>query len=135
MEFRILGAFEVSHEGHPLPLAGAKPKAVLAILLLHANEIVSSDRLADELWSHPPLKARATLQVYVAQLRTLFDPGRSRGEQGRMLLTRSPGYLLQIAPDQLDSQRFERLLGEGSAARAVGDAPTAAVLLREALSL
>jgi DNA-binding SARP family transcriptional activator len=135
MELKILGAFEVSHEGRPLPLAGAKPKAVLAILALHANEVVSSDRLAEELWSRPPETARAALQVYVAQLRKLFDPGRSRGEQGSVLLTRFPGYLLQIAPDQLDSHRFERLLREGSATRAGGDASTAAVLIREALSL
>ena len=119
MELKILGAFEVFHEGRPLPLAGAKPKAVLAILPLHANEVVSSDRLAEELWSRPPDTARATLQVYVAQLRKLFDPDRSRGDQGRVLLTRSPGYLLEIAPDQLDAQRFERLLGEGP--RAAGD--------------
>ena len=135
MEFRILGAFGVSDGGRPLPLAGAKPKAVLAILLLHAGEIVSGDRLAEELWSRPPTRARAALQVYVAQLRKLFDPERSRGEEGSVLLTRSPGYMLEIGPDQLDSQRFERLLGEGSAARAGGDAATAGALLREALSL
>jgi DNA-binding SARP family transcriptional activator len=135
MELRILGAFEVFHEGSPLPVAGAKPKAVLAILALRANEIVSSDRLAEELWSSPPETARATLQVYVAQLRKLFDPERTRGAQGSVLLTRSPGYLLQIRPDQLDSQRFERLLRDGTAARAAGDAASAALQLREALSL
>ena len=135
MEFKILGAFEVAHEGQSLPLVGAKPRAVLAILLLHANEIVSSDRLAEELWSRPPQTARATLQVYVAQLRKLFDPERSRGEEGSTLLTRSPGYLLQLAPDQLDSWRFERLLGEGTAELASGDAAAAAAPLHEALSL
>ena len=135
MELKILGAFEASREGRPLAIAGAKPKAVLAILALHANEVVSSDVLAEELWSQPPDTARATLQVYVAQLRKLFDPERSRGEQGSVLLTRPPGYLLEIAPAQLDSQRFERLLREGSAARAIGDAATGATLLRDALSL
>ena len=135
MEFRILGPLAVSHMGSPLPLAGAKPKAVLAVLLLHANEIVPSDRLVEELWDRPPESARAALQVYVAKLRKLFDPGRSRGAQGSVLLTRAPGYVLQIDPDELDSQRFERLLGEGGAARAAGDPAAAAELLREGLSL
>ena len=66
MEFRILGPLEVSHAGRELPLAGSKQRAVLAILLLHANEVVSTDRLIHELWSeHPPPSAAKSLQVYI----------------------------------------------------------------------
>lgn len=135
MDFSILGAFVVSHEGRPLPLTGAKPKGVLAILLLNANEIVSSDRLIEELWDSPPGTARAAVQVYVAQLRKLFDPDRARGAQGTMLLTRPPGYALHVSADQVDSQRFEQLLREGTETRAAGEAAVAAKLLREALAI
>ena len=135
MEFRILGALEVSVDGEPLALAGAKPKAVLAILLLHANEVVSTDRLMDDLWGRPPDTARAALQVYIAQLRKLLEPDRERGEPGRVLLTRSPGYVLQVEPNQLDSARFERLLADARAARGDGRPHDAGDRLREALSL
>ncbi|MBA3262957.1 MAG: winged helix-turn-helix domain-containing protein [Thermoleophilaceae bacterium] len=136
MEFRILGPLAVSHEGRLLPLGGAKQSALLAILLLHANEIVSSDRLVEELWSRPPESARAALQVYVAQLRKRLEPGRARGAPGRMILTRAPGYLLGVQPDQLDSERFERLLAEARSARTAAGGPRAASeLLGEALSL
>ena len=134
MDFRILGPFEVRREGQPLPLSGAKQQALLAILLLHANEIVSSDRLVEELWSRPPETARAALQVYIAQLRKLLEPGRARGDPDQRLLTRAPGYLLQVERDQLDSRKFERLLAEARAARA-RSAAEAAPWLREALSL
>ena len=135
MEFRILGALEVSVDGEPLALAGAKPKAVLAILLLHANEVVSTDRLMDDLWGRPPDTARAALQVYIAQLRKLLEPDRERGEPGRVLLTRSPGYVLQVEPNQLDSARFERLLADARTARGDGRTDHAGDRLREALSL
>jgi DNA-binding SARP family transcriptional activator/class 3 adenylate cyclase len=135
MEFRILGALDVSLEGGPLALGGAKPRAVLAILLLHANEVVSTDRLMDDLWGRPPETAKAALQVYIAQLRKLLEPGRARGEAGRVLITRSPGYLLRVDPDQLDSARFERLLSEARAARTDGRTDVAGDMLREALSL
>ena len=69
MDFRILGPLEVSHEGRELPLAGSKQRAVLAILLLHANEVVSSDRLIDELWGEQaPPSAAKSLQVHVSRL-------------------------------------------------------------------
>ena len=70
MEFRILGSLEVLENGHQVPLGGSKQRALLASLLLHANEVVSRDRLIDELWgASPPDTARTALQVYVSQLR------------------------------------------------------------------
>ena len=103
MEFRILGPVEARSEGRALPLGGPQQRAVLAILLLHANEVVSTDRLIDELWGEePPASAKAVLQGYVSHLRK---------EVGAALVTRAPGYALELEREQLDLHRFERLLG------------------------
>jgi DNA-binding SARP family transcriptional activator len=134
MEFRVLGPLEVRHEGRTLPLTRGKPRSLLAVLLLHANEIVSTDRLVEALWSAPPESARTALQVYVVQLRKVLEPGRPRGAPPRLLLTRAPGYLLRLDPDQLDVRRFERGLEHARSARSQGPAAAAAVL-RDALSL
>ena len=124
MEFRILGALEVADGGRPLPIAGSKQRALLAILLLHANAVVSRDRLIDELWgASPPETAQTALQVHVSQLRKAL--GRER------IVTRAPGYLVHVEPGELDLERFEQLVGD---ARGTGAAETAAAL-REALSV
>ena len=88
MRFGILGPFEVADdEGRELALGGRKQRAVLAILLLHAGEVVSSDRLIDELWGErAPATAAKTLQVYVSKLRKALGDG--------VLVTRSGGYVL-----------------------------------------
>jgi DNA-binding SARP family transcriptional activator len=105
MEFRVLGPLEVAEDGRLLALSG-RPRALLAVLLVHANEVVSSDRLVDALWGdEPPPTAQNALQVHVSQLRKLLGAGR--------IETRSPGYRLAVGPDELDSARFERLLAEG----------------------
>src|SRR5207244_1866814 len=119
LEFLILGPFEVCAEGGPLRLRSAKQRALLAVLLLHANEVVSADRLIDHLWQEqPPGTATNLLQVYVSQLRKVLEPERGRGGAG-LLVTRPPGYMLRVDPTQLDSVRFERLVNEGVAALAV----------------
>ena len=128
IEFRILGPLEVEDDGRLVPLGGSKQRAVLAILLLHRGEVVSVDRLVDELWGErPPDTATKTVQVYVSRLR------KELGQDG--VLTRGGGYLLDIEPDQLDAERFQRLTAEGRAALERGDARSASELLRQALEL
>ena len=135
LEFLILGPFEISSEGQPLRLRSAKQRALLAILLLRANQVVSNDRLIEDLWQDkPPETATNLLQVYISQLRKLLEPERDRGGPG-LLVTRAPGYMLQIQPTQLDSVRFERLVNEGLAARARNEPETASATLERALAL
>jgi DNA-binding SARP family transcriptional activator len=106
MQFRILGSLEVAKDGRPIALGGTRQRAVLAILLLHRREVVSVDRLVDELWGErSPGTATKTVQVYVSRLRKELGEG--------VLLTRGGGYMLDIEPEQLDAARFERLAQEG----------------------
>ena len=128
MQYRVLGPLEVRDGEESLPLAGAKQRALLALLLLHANRVLSRDRLIDELWGdQPPATAVTSLQVYVSRLRKLLP--------AETLLTRPPGYVLEVKPEELDLRHFERLLAEGRTALADGDAARASRLLREALDL
>jgi DNA-binding SARP family transcriptional activator len=118
-----------------LPLGGAKQRAVLGLLLLHANEVVSLDRLIDELWGEsPPDSAANIVQGYVSHLRKALEPGRGRGEH-ELLVSRPPGYMLRIERDQLDADRFVRLSGEGRRLLEEGDADSAAQRLGAALAL
>ena len=136
MEFRILGPLEAIHETRVLPVGGAKQRALLGILLIHANEVVSSDRLIDELWrEQPPQNAAKALHVHVSQLRKLLEPGRSAGSPSRVLETRPPGYVLRVAHDHLDLHRFERLAAEARVALAASDPLSASTVLQEALAL
>jgi DNA-binding SARP family transcriptional activator len=136
MEFRILGPLEVCDDGRRLALGGARRRALLAMLLLHPNEVVSSDRLIDALWGEkPPDNAAKALQVHVSGLRKLLEPEHRPGEPHGVLVTRPPGYLLELAPEQLDLGRFERLRTEASQALAAGDAAAAVGKLRGALAL
>src|SRR6266536_6433739 len=105
MEFRVLGPLEVRDGDRSLPLAGAKQRGLLALLLLNANRVVSRDRLIDELWGdEPPETAVTIVQVYVSRLRKLLPPA--------TLVTRSPGYLLSADPETIDLLRFERLVDD-----------------------
>src|ERR671911_393963 len=103
MEFRILGPLEASAAGRELSLGGPKPRALLALLLLHSNEVLPADRLIDELWGEDsPADAAAALRVNVSRLRKALPED--------VLTTRSPGYLIRVEPDALDLHQFERLL-------------------------
>jgi DNA-binding SARP family transcriptional activator len=124
MDFALLGPLEVWAGDGPLALGPPKQRALLALLLLSANRVVSRERLIDGLWGDdPPETAVKSVQVYVSRLRKLLPEG--------MLLTRAPGYLLAVGDDALDLGRFERLVEEARAARP----QQAAVLLRGALGL
>jgi DNA-binding SARP family transcriptional activator/tetratricopeptide (TPR) repeat protein len=112
LEFRVLGPLEVLERGRRLPLPGAKQRALLAVLCLHANEVVSSDRLIDALWADdPPQSPQAALQYHVSQLRKLLGPER--------IETRPPGYVLRLSGEELDLARFERLHEEARFAEAL----------------
>jgi DNA-binding SARP family transcriptional activator len=112
MEFRILGPLEVVDGGQTVELSGHKQRALLAALLLEANQVVSSDRLIEMLWDgEPPATARKALYVHVSQLRKLL--GKERLER------RPPGYRLQVGPEELDLNQFERLRHEGRYAEAL----------------
>ena len=132
MQFRLLGPVEVEDDGRPLVLGSAKQRALLAILLLHANEVVSRDRLIEDLWGEqPPASAPHSLEVYVSRLRKTLQP--DGGE--RLLVTRPGGYLLRLEPDQLDVTCFERLVEEGRRALAAGNYERASERFAEALAL
>ncbi len=114
MEFRILGPLEVIDGGQSLPLGGARQRATLALLLTRPNELVSTDRLINELWgTKPPRTALNTVQYYVSQLRKLLGAER--------IVTRPPGYVIRIEQGELDLERFELLLERGDA-EALGEA-------------
>jgi YVTN family beta-propeller protein len=144
MDFRILGPLEVCDGSRPLVLGGEKQRAVLAILLLHRNEVVSADRLIDELWGEsPPPGARRTLRAYISKLRRALAANGAAPAAGEsehhpdagVLLTRGHGYVLEVAPGELDLDQFREAAERGRDALATGRPADAARLFREALAL
>ncbi len=134
MDFRILGPVEAVAAGEPVELGGGKLRTLLGLLLLDPNRVVSAERLIDALWgASPPETATNVLQVYVSQLRRALR-GAEPGSE-RRLVTRRPGYMLRVAPEELDLARFEHGVAEGRAALAAGSPDAGAALLREALGL
>jgi WD40 repeat protein/DNA-binding SARP family transcriptional activator/energy-coupling factor transporter ATP-binding protein EcfA2 len=129
MEFLILGPIDVRNANGAVALGGIKPKAVLAVLLLHANEPVSAERLALALWGEDaPGGAVKTVQVHVSRLRkALGDPD--------VIATTPAGYCLRVLPGELDAEHFERLVDDARGALADGRPEDASAVLREALSL
>jgi YVTN family beta-propeller protein len=128
IEFRILGPLEVLEHDRALALGGPKVRALLAVLLLHRGEVVSSDRLIDALWGErASATAPKTVQVYVSNLRKALGAG--------LLITRGHGYLLPIEAGQIDSDRFQALVAEGRRALEAGDGRQAAERLRGALAM
>ncbi len=135
LDFRVLGPLQVASNGTVLPLGGTKQRAVLALLLLRANEVVSLDRLIDELWGEsPPDSAANIVQGYVSHLRKTLEPGRERGKH-ELLVSRQPGYMLRIQRGQYDADRFVQLSAEGRRLLEEGDADSASERLRAALDL
>jgi basic membrane lipoprotein Med (substrate-binding protein (PBP1-ABC) superfamily)/DNA-binding SARP family transcriptional activator len=130
MEFRILGPLEVLDDGGPVKLGAPKQRAVLAVLLLNANQVVSADRLVDLVWGEdPPRTAAHSVQIYVSELRKAF------AGNGQVIVTRRPGYELQIDAGTIDAHRFESLVGAARAAFREGDRELATSLADQALGL
>ena len=129
MEFGILGPLEVRSDAGAMVLGGSRPRAVLAVLLLHPNESVSAERLAVALFGEDAAAgAVKTVRVHVSRLRSaLGDPD--------VLVTTTDGYRLRVRPDELDAERFERLVAEGQDALRAGQAGRASAVLRKALGL
>ncbi|MEU4538742.1 BTAD domain-containing putative transcriptional regulator [Streptosporangium sp. NPDC023825] len=137
LTFRLFGPLEVAGEtGAPLDLGTRKQRALVAMLALEPGRVVSLDRLIDELWAgEPPSGATRTLQAYIAHLRKVLEPGRAPRTPPGVLLTREPGYLLAVAPGQVDLARFAAGAQEGRRALARGDHGEALRVLEETLGL
>ncbi len=134
LEFRILGSLEVWRDGEPVRLGGERQRALLALLLVRANELVSTDLLVEELFGGERSAAAVNAaRVAVSRLRRLFENGEDDGVG--VLMTRPGGYVLQSSPGQLDAALFECLLTEGRQLLSSGDPTSASARLREALSL
>src|SRR3954453_1353266 len=131
MYFQLLGPLDVSDRGEPVAVGGGKRRALLGVLLLHPNEVVSAERLIDALWGErPPATSAKSVQVYVSPLRRELG-----SRNGELLVTRSNGYLLRVGGEDLDVQRFEQALAEGERALAAGEARRASDTLGGALEL
>ncbi|HUA03447.1 MAG TPA: BTAD domain-containing putative transcriptional regulator [Solirubrobacteraceae bacterium] len=130
LELGILGPVEVRLDDEPVGLGGPRQRAVLAVLAIRPNQVVSVDRLIDDIWEErPPDKAVHTVHVFVSRLR------RALSAAGDRLITRPPGYVLELRVDELDADRFERIYKAGRAALNARRAEDAVALLTEALAL
>jgi DNA-binding SARP family transcriptional activator len=129
LELRILGPVEVVVGGEPRRLGGRKQRSLLALLGVHAGEVVSSDRIIEALWPAYDPAARKRLQVYVSQLRKALGPA------GAAVEWRSEGYVLAVEADAVDAGRFAALAAAGAEAMRAGEHERAARTLREALDL
>jgi WD40 repeat protein/DNA-binding SARP family transcriptional activator len=130
LEFRILGPLAVRVDGVPVPIGGPKQRALLALLLLSANRVVSRDRLVGELFADQSLNsADHALRNHVSRLRKALAT--AAADEPR-LVARTPGYLLRVEPGELDLEHFERLAATGREALAAGDPAVAAEALRAA---
>jgi WD40 repeat protein/DNA-binding SARP family transcriptional activator len=134
MKFKILGPLEVVDGDGPIEISSPTQRALLAMLLLTPNSVISSDRLLDQVWDHePPSGGLNTLRFHVSKLRDALQPDRASGEEG-LVITKSPGYSLVTDPENVDAAQFELLVQE--ARRIVlSDPARASLLLNEALDL
>src|SRR3954451_3216961 len=137
VKYGILGPLEVVDDGgRVLDMGGRKQRAVLAVLVLHANRVVPLERLIDDLWGdEAPARATGTLQAYVSNLRRVLEPDRPPRAPATVLASVPPGYVLRIDREALDAARFQALAAEGHALLEAGDADAAAQRLAGALDL
>jgi class 3 adenylate cyclase/DNA-binding SARP family transcriptional activator/pimeloyl-ACP methyl ester carboxylesterase len=136
IEFAILGPLEATRNDTPIVLGGPRQRGLLALLLVHANEVMSAERLIDELWGlDAPAGAPHSLQVCVSGLRKAIEPERDQGAPARVLVTQRPGYVVRVGVEELDSLRFERFVAEGRQALSEEDPAGAVKRLGHALDL
>jgi DNA-binding SARP family transcriptional activator len=136
VQFRLLGPLEAHDGERRVELGRPKQRVLLAVLLVHANHVVSLDRLIEELWgSEPPPQAAASLQTYVSNLRRALEPGRPARAPSRVLVSQAPGYRLVVGAGDLDAARFAALAEEGHRLLQAGRPAAAARVLREGLAL
>ena len=129
MQFRILGPLEVAAQGAPVDVGGPRPRALLAALLVQPGTVISTDRLIQAVWGdEPPAAALNALRAYVSRLRTALGPP-------VRLVHRAPGYVLDVAGDELDAAQFVRLLDAARAYRATGEHDRVVNTLDAALAL
>ena len=136
MDFRLLGPFEVWEHGYPLPLGARRQRAILALLALHPREVLSTDRIVEEIWGEdaPPSAVR-TVHAYISRLRSCLREGSDADARSAVIVSREPGYLLQIDPDQIDAARFENGVLQAAALMLDGDPRKANEVLRAVLEL
>ena len=128
MEIGILGPLEVTEAGLPVPVGGSKRRALLTLLTVNVGNVVTADALVEELWGdEQPREVANALQTQVSQLRKLLPSG--------ALVSRAPGYVLDVDPTVVDAVRFERLVADGRKALANGDMTNASTTMQQALSL
>ena len=132
MEFRLLGPLEVCRDGERLVLGGPKQRAVLAILVLHANEVVPRGRLLADVWGERTPGSEHSLDVHISRLRKTLSSG---GAESAVLIRRDCGYLLRVEAGSLDLVRFEQQIEAGERALAEGRPAEGARLLKEGLGL
>ena len=136
VQFRLLGPLEAQDGERRVELGRPKQRVLLAVLLVHANDVVSLDRLIEELWGEePPPQAAASLQTYVSNLRRALEPGRLARAPSRVLVSQPPGYRLVVGSDDLDAARFAALATEGHQLLQAHRPAAAARVLREGLAL
>ena len=136
VQFRLLGPLEAQDGERRVELGRPKQRVLLAVLLIHANHVVSVDRLVEELWGEePPPQAAASLQTYVSNLRRALEPGRPARAPARVLVSQPPGYRLVVGAGDLDAARFAALATEGHRLLEAGLPSAAARVLREGLAL
>lgn len=134
MDFRILGPLEVERNARPIALTSHKQKALLAILIIAAPRVVSTDRLLNDLWGEDARGKENTLWTYISRLRSALEPDRRKHDGSEVLCTKDHGYALDIPSSEIDARRFEAKSGEGTAL--IRDDPRkASELLNEALAM
>jgi DNA-binding SARP family transcriptional activator len=135
-DYKVLGTLELMAGQRVCTPTSAKVRSVLALLVLSANRVVAMDSLIDEIWGdEPPASAVTTIQTYIYHLRKLFERENLSPDGRDLLVTKAPGYVLRVAPGQVDSEVFEQLTTQGQQLLAEAHPEQAAVMLRRALDL